>query len=1410
MPSEQVGSAYATIGLDSKNFESDMNSSKGKFFSFAGNLESKAVSTGKALGTALAAGLVVFTTALAGAGAIFGKSAMDWEKQMAGVFKTTNLDKGTAAANEMNDSLLELYSTMKGVNKGDITTVAEGLGSLGIANDQIKATTKSVLQASGAFGVSSETATDKLGVISQLWAKQTAAVGGTATMFDKAGSTVNELENKFASKAPNLLAYLSKAGGIAGTFNQDFQSTAAFGSLLETKGIKGEEAGTALRSMTLEGLMSGSEQKFDKKTGQYVGGGFGYQYAAQVLGIDDKTMKEKLSTDLYGTIIDISTAVSKLPLTEFEKTEKLKQIFGSYGFEAASKVAGFKQNFQDMNDVAMQGFDEGTSMSEEYERQTNNLWDSLGGLWNAVDAGGIKVFSDALGPVADKVNQLADWVRAATPSVVEFVKALSSGDWSTVGSMLQQGLTAGLSSLSDFGASVWERIGPSIEAIKPKIASALSTLVTGAGLAVAGAGMMALVPVAATMATGVIGSFITMSVGAIGHLATMAGQVALKYALMAGTATGQLVKMTANVIGEFLIQKTMAISHLVSMVPLVGAKYAMMAQAAVFNLGIMMTTSATKWGGMAAFAIMRTATMAGSVLAGYASMATGALASVATMITGTIAGFVSLVSAVALPVALVVAGLASIGYALDPGKFTIFNSTAEAAFNGISDVATDCWDSIQKGDWGAVGERLKQAFGDAISFVKTLDWAGLGGEVATMVVDGARAIIDGVFKLGDWIHDTVTGWISSGGPHNLGYGIADAIGKAISGWFNSDSSTSIWDALSSAWGTIKDWVGLGWQIVKGIGQGLLDRIYEAVQPTANKLLATLATAAYEVQGAFARAWNTILVGAANLVAGIYSVFSGVGAKIDEYLQPIKGEQSTSDGTIQGISYHDELIGGTISVEDYAKLPESEKKRYTRDKKKKSGSGAISIPVSQPTGVTADTTPSLITGGTSSTNPYLVGGTTSYSNVVNTLPLSYAGYRTGGLGFVSSELQSAGDGKVRMITDKGDFVTLTGEETVAKSIFDLIAPYTADYPTNTAEAGQAFADEIFPAATAIKESGEGSAKTTKEAAKEAAAITSNAALRQYVDLLQWAKSTGGSSGTDSSLIEKTSAAAGKTVQNEFDSVEYGLARCVDYLSDFAVMQEGVYADKWFNKSYIGETAGWAGAGQGGKTGYDNLAEILRTNALETQEAIDRWGDQTLEATRSSDEIAKSIESKVEDVRANTALSAVATAQLGSIVSSGGTSYSASNPIWGGTSANGGGWWINSDPTSDNSDTENARLNKYLGYNFFAGGGFSNQAAIFGEAGEEAAVPIADRQAGLRMLPLVMAKLGVRAFAEGGIVGGSGIASSGLGGGVSITINQGPITIQGSGDVSAFDAALERRNKELKDELTEIISAARKGL
>lgn len=272
--------------------------------------------------------------------------------------------------------------------------------------------------------------------------------------------------------------------------------------------------------------------------------------------------------------------------------------------------------------------------------------------------------------------------------------------------------------------------------------------------------------------------------------------------------------------------------------------------------------------------------------------------------------------------------------------------------------------------------------------------------------------------------------------------------------------------------------------------------------------------------------------------------------------------------------------------------------------------------------------------------------------------------------------------------------------------------------------------------------------------------------------------------DTSAMPKSA----KWYMDEFYTVEYGLGQCVDYLSDFAIMQEGVFSDVLFQPSYIGKTAGYAGAGKGGLPGYSNMAEILPQNALEMQEAASRFADaadmtdanyQLSKIGESSDATKEATEQsakELKEVSKNTQQVAAQNAEMSDLY---GQTVGGSVG-WGGTSIGGGGSWIGTSGTQTGMNgsvyygstvggigaqasaaASKSSSGSISGTSFTwgaKGGMFDvDHLGLIGEAGREAGVPISDRSAGLRILPQVMRELGVRTFATGGFAGSGGLST-----------------------------------------------------
>ena len=314
---------------------------------------------------------------------------------------------------------------------------------------------------------------------------------------------------------------------------------------------------------------------------------------------------------------------------------------------------------------------------------------------------------------------------------------------------------------------------------------------------------------------------------------------------------------------------------------------------------------------------------------------------------------------------------------------------------------------------------------------------------------------------------------------------------------------------------------------------------------------------------------------------------------------------------------------------------------------------------------------------------------------------------------------------------------------------------------------------------------------------------------------------------------------KWYMDEFYTVEYGLGQCVDYLSDFAIMQEGVFSDVLFKPSYIGKTAGYAGAGKGGLPGYSNIAEILPQNALEMQEAANRFADvadmtdanyqlsKIGESSEATKEATEQSAKELKEVSKNTQQVAAQNAAMSDLYGQtvGGSSG------WGGTSIGGGGGWIGtsgvysgmnggvyygSTVSGIGAQASAAASKSSSGsipgssFTWGAKGGMFDvdHLGLIGEAGREAGVPISDRAAGLRILPQVMRELGVGTFATGGFAGSGGLSSivESMGGNTIAPV----YNINGSGlSESQLGRVMEKHDKKLLDQVAKKIKLSARG-
>src|SRR5574344_1402426 len=285
-------------------------------------------------------------------------------------------------------------------------------------------------------------------------------------------------------------------------------------------------------------------------------------------------------------------------------------------------------------------------------------------------------------------------------------------------------------------------------------------------------------------------------------------------------------------------------------------------------------------------------------LAGLAARVSAAFAgiSIAPLI-ATAGSVVTAIAGIAVVAGTVALGLAAIGYSLAPEKFTYFNQVASEALNGVANVARQVYDDISRGDWGAAGEHLKTGFTNAITWIQQINWRQLGGEIVTMIGDGANAVIGTSLNLAGWIYDNLNSWATGGGPRKLG----ESIGKFIEDGFKTVSTTDWGQYIDDAINIASDWVALGWDIISQIGSGVLSGVSSSFAPAAHSIVEVFYTAVYSIEGAFARLWNTLLVGGVNIASQIGTAFAGIGQSLDGAVTTVLDKVDTLKNNIPGLS-----------------------------------------------------------------------------------------------------------------------------------------------------------------------------------------------------------------------------------------------------------------------------------------------------------------------------------------------------------------------------------------------------------------------------------------------------------------------------------------------------------------------------
>jgi len=437
MVGSEVGSAFATIKLDDSALDSGLNATKGKFSSALNSMESGAVKTGKAIGTALVTATAAIGVALAGAATLGTKYYMDIESSAADAASKMDL---SAIAQKSGKSMEESFVGVK----DHVIALSRELGQLNTnAFDPTEIAAACANLAAGGFDVATASAKD----LSPMLALATATsydLGGSVQVatdtMSQYGMGISDLgmisdvlvqacgDSKLGME--DLSYAMSYAGPSAKAAGVSFKSTVAALETFSQSGIRGEKAGTALVDVmnTLVGP-TGTQSK-----------------ALAELGVNLKDIDPRTHefADVLGTLKQKADA-SGDGLNAFIKIFGVRGglIYGLAG--ATNEMDGFEKKLDSSQGAA--------------ERMAQFMLNTLSGSFDAAMGAATDLAIGIGQDLAPTIKGLLDWFSSdGAPAVRELYEAFKEGDWGKIGDTISDAVHAGWDKLKDMGKSLFDKI----------------------------------------------------------------------------------------------------------------------------------------------------------------------------------------------------------------------------------------------------------------------------------------------------------------------------------------------------------------------------------------------------------------------------------------------------------------------------------------------------------------------------------------------------------------------------------------------------------------------------------------------------------------------------------------------------------------------------------------------------------------------------------------------------------------------------------------------------------------------------------------------------------------------------------------------------------------------------------------
>lgn len=298
-------------------------------------------------------------TAAAGAAAAFAATIMsarqavqayaDMQQEEANVQKYTGMT--TEQVNRLNDAFKKMDTR---TSREDLNKLAQEAGRLGkTSQEDVMGFVRAADKINVALDDLGEGATLTISKLTGVFGDE--KIYGTEKAMLKVGSVINELSQNCAASAPYLAEFASRVGGVGAQSGMTIQQIMAFAAVLDSNNQALEASSTALSQVIT---------RIYQDPAKY----------ARVAGLDVQHFTKLVKVDMNAALIEMLTA-----LGDAGKMDTLAPMFKDMGENGARAVAALSTLAGHINEVKQQqeaanvAFNEGTSVTKEFNVQNNTV-----------------------------------------------------------------------------------------------------------------------------------------------------------------------------------------------------------------------------------------------------------------------------------------------------------------------------------------------------------------------------------------------------------------------------------------------------------------------------------------------------------------------------------------------------------------------------------------------------------------------------------------------------------------------------------------------------------------------------------------------------------------------------------------------------------------------------------------------------------------------------------------------------------------------------------------------------------------------------------------------------------------------------------------------------------------------------